>query len=89
MQLAPISRNGQDVASKVWPNLIEPSRESQELLIMLGWAVIFLIVAIIAAIFGFGGIAGTAAGIAQILFYIFVAIFLISLLVGLFTGKRP
>ncbi len=89
MQLAPISRNGQDVASKVGPNLIEPSRESPELLIMLGWAVIFLIVAIIAAIFGFGGIAGTAAGIAQILFYIFVAIFLISLLVGLLTGRRP
>jgi uncharacterized membrane protein YtjA (UPF0391 family) len=34
---------------------------------MLGWALIFLVIAIIAAFFGFGGIAGTAAGIAQTL----------------------
>jgi len=50
---------------------------------MLGWALTFLVIAIIAAIFGFGGIAGTAAGIAQILFYIFLAIFIVSLLFGL------
>jgi uncharacterized membrane protein YtjA (UPF0391 family) len=35
---------------------------------MLGWALTFLVIAIIAAIFGFGGIAGAAAGIAQVLF---------------------
>ena len=51
--------------------------------VMLGWALTFLVIAIIAAIFGFGGIAGTAAGIAQILFYIFLAIFIVSLLFGL------
>ncbi len=56
---------------------------------MLGWALIFLVIAIIAAIFGFGGIAGTAAGIAQVLFYIFIAIFVISLLFGLARGRRP
>ncbi len=50
---------------------------------------IFLVIAIIAAIFGFGGIAGTAAGIAQVLFYIFIAIFIISLLFGLVRGRRP
>ncbi|HWX21934.1 MAG TPA: DUF1328 domain-containing protein [Candidatus Binatia bacterium] len=54
---------------------------------MLGWALIFLVVAIIAASFGFGGIAGTAAGIAQILFYLFIAIFVISLLMGLIRGR--
>ena len=55
---------------------------------MLGWALTFLVIAIIAAIFGFGGIAGTAAGIAQILFYIFLAIFIVSLLFGL-VRKGP
>ncbi len=56
---------------------------------MLGWALTFLVIAIIAAIFGFGGIAGTSAGIAQTLFYIFIAIFVISLLFGLIRGRRP
>ena len=55
---------------------------------MLRWALAFFIIAIIAAIFGFGGIAATASGIAQILFYIFIALFLISLLMGLLGGGR-
>lgn len=42
---------------------------------MLSWAVIFFVVALIAAIFGFGGIASASAGIAQILFLIFLALF--------------
>lgn len=46
---------------------------------MLYWAVIFLIVAIISGIFGFGGIATTSAGIAQILFFIFVVGLIISI----------
>jgi len=56
---------------------------------MLGWALTFLIVAIIAAIFGFGGIATTAAGIAQILFVVFIVLFLASLLYHLISGRRP
>ena len=56
---------------------------------MLGWALIFLVIAVIAAIFGFGAIAGTAAGIAQVLFYIFLAVFIISLLAGLFRSRAP
>ena len=56
---------------------------------MLGWALIFLVIAIVTAIFGFGGIAGTAAGIAQVLFYIFVAIFVLSLRFGLMRSRRP
>jgi uncharacterized membrane protein YtjA (UPF0391 family) len=49
---------------------------------MLNYAWIFLVIAIIAAVFGFGGIASASAGIAKILFYIFLAIFVISLLMG-------
>jgi uncharacterized membrane protein YtjA (UPF0391 family) len=52
---------------------------------MLHYAWVFLILAIIAAIFGFGGIALAAAGIAKVLFFIFIALFLI----GLLTGRRP
>lgn len=55
---------------------------------MLRWAFIFLIVAIVAAIFGFGGIAATSAGIAKILFYIAIAIFLVMLIMGLLAGKK-
>ncbi len=50
---------------------------------MLYWAVVFLVVALVAAILGFGGIAGTAVGIAQILFWIFLVVFLVSLILGL------
>lgn len=53
---------------------------------MLKWSLIFLVVAIIAAIFGFGGIAAGAATIAQILFYIFLGVFLLMLIVGLMRG---
>lgn len=49
---------------------------------MLSWAVTFLIIALIAAVLGFGAIAGTAAGIAKILFFVFLLLFVISLLLG-------
>jgi uncharacterized membrane protein YtjA (UPF0391 family) len=50
---------------------------------MLHYAVVFFVIAIIAALFGFGGIAAGAAEIAKILFFIFLALFIGSLLVGL------
>jgi len=55
---------------------------------MLRWAAIFLVIAIIAAIFGFGGIAGTAVGVAKTLFFIFIAICVVLFLLGLFSGTR-
>jgi uncharacterized membrane protein YtjA (UPF0391 family) len=54
---------------------------------MLYWAVIFLVIALVAALFGFGGIAETSADIAQILFIIFLVLFLISLFFG-WRGRR-
>lgn len=56
---------------------------------MLNWALVFLVIAIVAAIFGFGSIAGTAASVAVILFWIFIAVFLIALIVGLLRGRGP
>jgi len=53
---------------------------------MLGWVLLFLIIAIIAAIFGFGGIASGAVTIAVILFWIFIARFVISLIFTLAAG---
>lgn len=55
---------------------------------MLKWAAIFFVIAIIAAVFGFGGIAAASADIAQILFFIFVVLFVVALIVGLVTGRR-
>ncbi|MEQ9811356.1 MAG: DUF1328 domain-containing protein [Azospirillaceae bacterium] len=56
---------------------------------MLWWALVFLIVAVIAGAFGFGGIASASAGIAQILFFIFLAIFVIALIFHFARGRRP
>lgn len=55
---------------------------------MLRWAVIFLIIALISAAFGFTGIAGTAAGIAKILFGLFLAVCLILFIAALVVGKK-
>ena len=49
---------------------------------MLRWAVVFLVVAIIAALFGFGGVAGISADFARILFFLFLVLFVVSLLFG-------
>jgi uncharacterized membrane protein YtjA (UPF0391 family) len=49
---------------------------------MLSWSLTFLIIALIAAALGFGGIAGTAVGIAKILFFVFIVLFLLSLIFG-------
>ena len=49
---------------------------------MLSYAALFLIIALIAALFGFGGIAAGAAEMAKVLFWLFLIIFLVSLLMG-------
>lgn len=49
---------------------------------MLSWALTFLIIALIAAAFGFGGIAASATGIAKIIFFVFLVLFAISLIAG-------
>ena len=55
---------------------------------MLRWVIIFLVLALIAAIFGFGGIAEGFAEIAEILFYIFLALLVITGLAGLFLYRK-
>ena len=50
---------------------------------MLNWALIFFIIAVVAAVFGFSGIAIASAGVAKILFFLFLILFVVSLLSGL------
>ena len=55
--------------------------------VMLTWSLLFLAVALVAAVFGFGGIAATSAGIAQILFVLFIILFAITLVMRLVRGR--
>jgi len=56
---------------------------------MLFWALTFLAVAIIAGLLGFGGIASASVGIAQILFYIFIVLFVVTLVIRALKGRTP
>ncbi|MDE1935053.1 DUF1328 domain-containing protein [Bradyrhizobium sp.] len=54
---------------------------------MLGWVVTFLIIALIAGILGFGGVAGASIEIAKAIFFIAVVLFIISAVVGVVRGR--
>jgi uncharacterized membrane protein YtjA (UPF0391 family) len=56
-------------------------------LVMLSWVVTFLIIALIAGILGFGGIAGVSIEIAKAIFFIAVVLFIVSAVVGLARGR--
>jgi uncharacterized membrane protein YtjA (UPF0391 family) len=55
---------------------------------MLNWIITFFLLAVVAAIFGFGGLAGTFASIAQFLTGLFVILFIVSLIYSLISGRR-
>ncbi|HET7190843.1 MAG TPA: DUF1328 domain-containing protein [Pseudolabrys sp.] len=55
---------------------------------MLKWAFVFLIIAVVAGIFGFTGVEAASATIAQWLFGIFLVLFLGALIIGLTIGAR-
>ena len=54
---------------------------------MLRLALFFLVISLVAALFGFTGISMAAAGIAKILFFIFIVVFLVLLVAALMTGS--
>jgi uncharacterized membrane protein YtjA (UPF0391 family) len=54
---------------------------------MLSWVVTFLIIALVAGLLGFGGIAGTSIEIAKVIFFIAVILFLVSAVFGLVHGR--
>jgi uncharacterized membrane protein YtjA (UPF0391 family) len=55
---------------------------------LLKWALVFFVVSIIAALFGFTDIAAASADVARILFYIFLVIFIVLLVLGLVLSRR-
>ena len=55
---------------------------------MLRWALIFLVIGLAAALLGFTNVAGASIAIAKTLFYIFMVIFLVLLLLGLFAARK-
>jgi uncharacterized membrane protein YtjA (UPF0391 family) len=58
-----------------------------EVFAMLSWVVTFLVIALIAGILGFGGIAGASIEIAKIIFFVAIVLFLVSAVVGLARGR--
>jgi uncharacterized membrane protein YtjA (UPF0391 family) len=54
---------------------------------MLHWAVVFFVIAVVAGSFGFGGVAGSAAGIAQLLYFTVLLVFVLSLIGGLLRSR--
>ena len=54
---------------------------------MLYWAAVFFVIALVAAVFVFGGIAAGAAEIAKILFFIFLVIFIVTAIFGLIKRR--
>lgn len=56
---------------------------------MLQWSLAFFIIAIIAAVFGFSGIAAGATDLARVLFFFFLVVFVLSVVWNLLTGRRP
>jgi uncharacterized membrane protein YtjA (UPF0391 family) len=65
-----------------------PPQQEEAVGNLLYWAVVFLVVAIIAAALGFGGVAGTALAGAKILFWVAIVLFVIALIGGLATRGR-
>ena len=59
------------------------ARAAQEELVLLHYAVVFLVIALVAALFGFGGIAAGAVGIAKILFFVFVIMAVVTFVLGI------
>jgi uncharacterized membrane protein YtjA (UPF0391 family) len=77
----PAHRNGSEPKHRGIVGPVERARTNT--MSLLKWALIFLVISLVAALFGFTGIAAASADIARILFYIFVVIFLVLLVLGL------
>ncbi|HXF55575.1 MAG TPA: DUF1328 domain-containing protein [Hyphomicrobiaceae bacterium] len=56
---------------------------------MFGWAIFFLLVALVAAALGFGGVAAVSVDFARIVFVIALVLFVVSLVYGLISGRQP
>lgn len=71
------------------PSLAFGTRCSQGVSAMLRLAIVFLVIALIAAVFGFGGVAAVSVDAARILFFVFLVLAVLSVLVGAVRGRGP
>ena len=78
-----------------WPFYIESAMLSTPVLcanarrlLMFKWALIFAVIALIAAVLGFGGVAGAAAGVAKILFFVGLALVVLFLILGSAAARK-
>jgi uncharacterized membrane protein YtjA (UPF0391 family) len=69
------------------PSVAPMSKLKTKVCVMLSWVVTFLVIALIAGILGFGGIAGASIEIAKAIFFIAVVLFLVSAVIGLARGR--
>ena len=89
MGRSPIGRDGIVLpAGAVHADVIR-GLSCQEQCIMLRWALTFLVLALVAGLLGFTGVAGESMAIARILFFIFLIVFIVSAIMSLMTGRRP
>jgi uncharacterized membrane protein YtjA (UPF0391 family) len=67
--------------------VIQPFTLNVAEIAMIGWAVTFLVIALVAGLFGFGVIASTSVGFAKILFFVFLVLFVLSLVFPSIRGR--
>jgi uncharacterized membrane protein YtjA (UPF0391 family) len=80
---------GMNASAQSFPaSSVVPARGNFQEREMLKWALFFLVISLVAALFGFTGISAAAADIAKILFFIFIVIFVILLLIGFAVGSK-
>jgi len=80
--LGPARRQNEPTAAGRTASIIHPKGPN-----MLKWALIFLVVSIVAGFFGFSGLSAASAGIAKILFFICIVVFLVFLVLALMAGR--
>jgi len=56
---------------------------------MISWAITFLVIALVAGVLGFGGVAVVSIELAKIVFFVAIVLFAISAIVGLMNGRSP
>jgi uncharacterized membrane protein YtjA (UPF0391 family) len=74
-------------ASAQWGSARASINQLEEAHIMLKWALVFLVISLIAGVFGFTGIAAGAAAIAKVLFFLALLLFVVFLVLGLTIFK--
>jgi uncharacterized membrane protein YtjA (UPF0391 family) len=77
-----LDHTGTLFATYLGERFVLPRNHQKEVLVMLYWAAVFFVIALVGAVLGFSGIAAGAAGIAKILFFVFLVIGALSLIFG-------